>query len=116
VMIDILSGVLSGAGFAGELREKGGSGNTPHFQGALSIDCFGSVENFKAIMDRMVAYLKATEPAEGSSGVLVHGEREFAAEQDRRKNGVPYHRDVVERISKLAGEVGVPLPEPVGVA
>jgi L-2-hydroxycarboxylate dehydrogenase (NAD+) len=116
VMIDILSGVLSGSGFAGELRGMQGQGHTPHFQGALRIDAFGPLIDFKAIMDRMVAYLKATEPADGSSGVLVHGEKEWAAEQERRKNGVPYHRDVVERITKLAGEVNVPLPEPVGVA
>jgi len=113
VMIDILAGVLSGAGFAGELRGQGEAGHTPHFQGALRIDAFGPLVDFNAIMERMVAYLKATEPAEGSSGVLVHGEREFAAEQERNKNGIPYHRDVVERITKLAGEVGVPLPEPV---
>jgi LDH2 family malate/lactate/ureidoglycolate dehydrogenase len=116
VMIDILSGVLSGSGFAGELRGMKGSGHTPHFQGALRIDAFSPLIDFNAIMERMVAYLKSTEPAEGSSGVLVHGEREWAAEQERRKNGIPYHRDVVERITKLAGEVGVPLPEPVGVA
>jgi L-2-hydroxycarboxylate dehydrogenase (NAD+) len=115
VMIDILSGVLSGSGFAGELREKGGSGNTPHFQGALRIDAFSPLIDFKAIMDRMIAYLKATEPAEGSSGVLVHGEREWAAQQERQKNGIPYHRDVVERITKLSNEVGVPLPQAVAV-
>lgn len=115
VMIDILAGVLSGAGFCGELRERGGPGTTPHFQGALSIDGFGSPENFVAIMDRMVAYLKATEPAEGSSGVLVHGEREFNAEQERLKRGIPYHREVVGRLTELAQQVGVPLPEPVAV-
>ena len=115
VMIDILAGVLSGGGFAGELREAGLSGSTSHFQGALSIDGFGSVDNFKAIMDRMVAYLKATEPAEGSSGVLVHGEREILAEQGRLKNGIPYHKEVVGRLEVLASDVGVPLPAPVAV-
>jgi L-2-hydroxycarboxylate dehydrogenase (NAD+) len=116
VMIEILTGVLSGSGFAGELRGMKGSGHTPHFQGALRIDAFGPLVNFNAIMERMVAYLKATEPADGSSGVLIHGEREYLAEQQRRKSGIPYHRDVVERITRLAGEVGVPLPEPVGTA
>jgi LDH2 family malate/lactate/ureidoglycolate dehydrogenase len=115
VMIDILAGVLSGNGFIGEMRERGPSGYTPHFQGALSVEGFGSAENFTAIMERLVAYLKATEPAEGSSGVLVHGEREYTAEQDRSKNGIPYHRDVVERITKLSNEIGVPLPEAVAV-
>lgn len=115
VMIDILAGVLSGGGFAGELREAGKSGSTSHFQGALAIDGFGSVENFKAIMDRMVAYLKATEPAEGSTGVLVHGEREINAQTQREKDGIPYHREVVGRLEVLASEVGVPLPTPVSV-
>jgi LDH2 family malate/lactate/ureidoglycolate dehydrogenase len=114
VMIDILAGVLSGAGHIGELRD-GRSGATCHFQGALLIDGFGSVDNFKAIMDRLVAYLKATEPAEGSTGVLVHGEREVTIEQERLKKGIPYHREVVGRLTELASDVGVPLPTPVAV-
>lgn len=115
-MIDILAGVLSGGGFIGELRGPGGSNATSHFQGALAIEGFGSVDNFKSIMDRLIGFLKATEPVEGVREVLVHGERECTAEQERRKNGIPYHRDVVERITKLADAVGTPLPEPVGEA
>jgi L-2-hydroxycarboxylate dehydrogenase (NAD+) len=114
VMIDILAGVLSGGGHIGELRD-GRSGATCHFQGALSIDGFGSIDNFKAIMDRLIAYLKATEPAEGSFGVLVHGEREVNAERERLQKGIPYHREVVGRLEGLAGEVGVPLPAPVAM-
>ena len=113
VMIDILAGVLSGGGHIGQ--RDGSSGGTCHFQGALSIDGFGSVDNFKAIMDSLVAYLKATEPAEGSFGVLVHGEREVSAERERLHKGIPYHREVVGRLEVLAGEVGVPLPTPVAV-
>jgi L-2-hydroxycarboxylate dehydrogenase (NAD+) len=114
VMIDVLAGVLSGGGHIGELRD-GRSGATCHFQGALAVEHFGSVENFKAIMDRLVAYLKATEPAEGSLGVLVHGEREVSIEQQRLKDGIPYHREVVGRLTELASDVGVPLPTPVAV-
>jgi LDH2 family malate/lactate/ureidoglycolate dehydrogenase len=115
VMIDILAGVLSGGGFAGELRESVSSGGTCHFQGALLIDAFGGVDTFKSIMDRMITYLKATEAAEGSSGVLVHGEKEILAEKERTLKGIPYHRDVVDRIDVFAREVGVPLPKPVAV-
>jgi LDH2 family malate/lactate/ureidoglycolate dehydrogenase len=115
VMIDILAGVLSGGGFAGELRENVKSGGTCHFQGALAIDAFGGVATFKAIMDRMIAYLKATEASEGSSGVLVHGEKEILAERERLAKGIPYHRDVTERLDVVAGEVGIPLPKPVAV-
>jgi LDH2 family malate/lactate/ureidoglycolate dehydrogenase len=115
VMIDILAGVLSGGGFAGYLRENVKSGGTCHFQGALLIDGFGSVDGFKAIMDQMIEYLKATEPAEGSSGVIVHGEKEILAERERTLNGIPYHRDVVDRLEEVAAEVALPLPKPVAV-
>jgi uncharacterized oxidoreductase len=113
VMIDILAGVLSGGGFAGYLRENVSSGGTCHFQGALAINAFGSVDAFKAIMVNMIAYLKATEPSEGSSGVLVHGEKEILAEQERSLKGIPYHRDVIERLEPFAADLGVPLPTPV---
>ena len=99
VMIDILCGVLSGSTFVGELRGPGGPGTTPHFQGALSIEGFGSLDPFTATMDRMIDFLKATEPAEGSSGVMVQGEREYTIEQERLKTGIPYHREIVGRIT-----------------
>jgi L-2-hydroxycarboxylate dehydrogenase (NAD+) len=114
VMIDILAGVLSGGGFAGYLRENVSSGGTCHFQGALAINAFGSIDSFKAIMDNMIAYLKATEPSDGSAGVLVHGEKEILAEQERSLKGIPYHRDVIDRLEPFAADLGVPLPAPVG--
>ena len=115
VMIDILAGVLSGGGFAGELRESVSSGGTCHFQGALAINAFISPQEFKAIMERMIAYLKATEPSDGSTGVLIHGEKEVKAERERTLKGIPYHRDVVGRLEEFARDVGIPLPTPVGV-
>ena len=115
VMIDVLAGVLSGGGFAGELRESMSSGGTCHFQGALAINAFGPVDNFKAIMERMIAYLKATEPSDGSTGVLIHGEKEVKAERERTLKGIPYHRDVVGRLELFSKDVGIPMPAPVGV-
>ena len=115
VMIDILAGVLSGGGFAGELRESMSSGGTCHFQGALDIKAFSPVADFKTIMERMIAYLKATEPSDGSTGVLIHGEKEVKAERERSQHGIPYHRDVVGRLEEFSKELGIPLPTPVGV-
>jgi LDH2 family malate/lactate/ureidoglycolate dehydrogenase len=116
VMIDILAGVLSGGGFAGELRQSVSSGGICHFQGALDIKAFSPVADFKAIMERMIAYLKATEPSDGSTGVLIHGEKEIKAERERTLKGIPYHRDVTDRLEEFATELGIPLPAPVGVA
>jgi len=115
VMIDILAGVLSGGGFAGELRQSVSSGGICHFQGALDIKAFSPVIDFKATMERMIAYLKATEPSDGSTGVLIHGEKEIKIERERNLKGIPYHRDVVDRLKVFANETRLPMPTPVGV-
>jgi LDH2 family malate/lactate/ureidoglycolate dehydrogenase len=112
VMIDILCGVLSGCGFSAVMK-TGGSGATAHFVGALNIAGFRPLDEFTAMMDQMIRTLRETEPAEGAERVLVHGEKEFEALQDRRTNGIPLHPEIVGHLAKLASESGVPLPEPV---
>jgi L-2-hydroxycarboxylate dehydrogenase (NAD+) len=115
VMIDILCGVLSGCGFSAILK-SGGASATPHFVGALNIAGFRSLVDFKAMMDQMIRTLRETEPAEGAERVFVHGEKEFEALRDRRKNGVPLHPEVVDHLSRLANDTGARLPTPVGAA
>jgi L-2-hydroxycarboxylate dehydrogenase (NAD+) len=113
VMIDIFCGLLSGCGFSAILR-SGGSSATPHFVGAFNVAGFRPLEEFTAMMDEMIRTLRETEPAEGAERVLVHGQKEFEALQDRRRNGIPLHPEIVGNLKKLAGETGVPLPSPVG--
>ena len=112
VMIDILCGVLSGCGFSAILR-SGGASATPHFVGALNVASFRPLADFTAMMDEMVRTLKETEPAEGAERVYVHGEKEWLAYQERTRNGVPLHPEVVGSLETMAAEAGVSMPAPV---
>jgi L-2-hydroxycarboxylate dehydrogenase (NAD+) len=113
VMIDIFCGVLSGLGYALSIRTPGNHA-TAHFQGALLVDGFRPLPGFRTMMDEMIRALRETEPAEGAERVFVHGEKEFEAQRDRERNGIPYHPDVIRRIEQLGREMGVPLPAPTG--
>ena len=112
VMIDIFCGVLSGLGFSAGLKTAGQDA-TPHFQGALLVEGFRPLGGFRAMMDDLIRTLTETEPAEGAERVLVHGQKEFEARRDRERNGIPYHRQVVDTLEQLAREVEIPLPAPV---
>jgi len=108
VAVDVLCGVLSGAGYSSVLDAT--SWRTGHFLAALRIDAFRPAAQFKAMMDEMIRGLKAAEPAPGADRVYVHGEKELSTEEERRRLGVPLHRDVVASLRDLGAELGVPFP------
>jgi LDH2 family malate/lactate/ureidoglycolate dehydrogenase len=59
-------------------------------------------------MDRMLRMLRETKPARGHDRVLYPGLAEYEDEQDRRANGVPLHKEVLEWFDTMEGELGVP--------
>ncbi|MBM81858.1 MAG: malate dehydrogenase [Planctomycetaceae bacterium] len=116
-MVDLLTGVLSGANWGPFVppfwpRDEGqatrvGEG-VGHFFGAMRIDGFGPPEEFKQRVDDWITTLRASKPAEGTDGPLIPGDPEREAEQDRGPNGIPLTLPVVESLEKLARETGIP--------
>ena len=102
-MVEILCGILSGAGFAA----RNGRGPFQHMVAAYSIDAFIDVPEFKETMDDFLRTLKATPPAPGHERVLVPGQPEAEEEIERRAKGIPLHREVVESLRGLCAEFGV---------
>lgn len=114
LMVDILSGVLSGAGYADTLYPRNSEGkglpaNVGHFFGALRIDAFRPVDEFKATMDDLVRRLKATPKVAGQERVYIHGEKEFETAEQRQRDGVILHPAVVADLRAIAKEHGIPI-------
>lgn len=112
LLVDIMCGVLSGAGYADHLYPKTADGkplpsNVGHFFGALRVDSFCPLEEFKARMDDIIRRLKGSAKAEGAERIYIHGEKEFEEEERRRREGVPLHPRVVADLRKIAEETGV---------
>jgi L-2-hydroxycarboxylate dehydrogenase (NAD+) len=112
LMVDVLSGVLPGAGYADNMYLKDESGeprpaNVGHFFGALRVDGFRPVEAFKASMDDIIRRLKTTPKAVGQERIYIHGEKEYEITEDRLANGVILHPKVVADLKAMAEEFGV---------
>ncbi|MFY7825612.1 MAG: Ldh family oxidoreductase [Flectobacillus sp.] len=115
-IVDIFSGVLSGANFgpwvppfatagfmaAGEQVGKG----TGHFLGAMRIDGFRPADEFKADMDKWINRFKAAPAIDGKS-VLIPGDPERALEAHRKTNGIDLLEPVVNDLNALANRFGI---------
>jgi LDH2 family malate/lactate/ureidoglycolate dehydrogenase len=104
VMVEILCGLLTGLGFG---VEPSGRHNDGCFMACFKVDAFRPLAEFKKEVGEFIRYLKATPPAEGSSGVLYPGEIEHIKEQDRRKNGIEVEDSTWSRLRLLADEYKV---------
>ena len=111
VMVDILSGVLSGAVYGDVLDRKGARGrkesNTGHCFAAIDIERFRPLEEFTASMDDMLGALKDTPRAEGQERVYTAGEPEAETERLRRIQGIPVAPALVRQCNEIAADLRV---------
>jgi LDH2 family malate/lactate/ureidoglycolate dehydrogenase len=110
VVVDILCGVLSGAGYSMIVSSSTGVG---HFFAAWNVEAFQPLDEFKATMDEMQKMFRTAEPVEGAERVLLPGQREFETRAERERLGIPLHFRVVQDLERLAGEFGIAPPKPV---
>ena len=113
MLVDILSGVLTGVGFGATMsREKRVVG---HFFGAFRVDGFRPVEEFKEMMDEMIRDMKSTPRIRQDQPVFIPGQIECEMRMERLKNGIPLHEEVVEALQEYAREFGIEFPSPKSV-
>ncbi len=106
-MVEVLGSFLSGSVpsmFDSERFESG----YKHFFAAYHIAAFTDVDEFKVNMDRMLKTLRTSRPAPGHDRVLYPGLAEYEEEQDRRANGIPLHKEVVEWFDDMVSKLGIP--------
>ncbi|RYU95680.1 Ldh family oxidoreductase [Emticicia agri] len=116
-IVDIFSGVLSGAnfgpwvppfataGFHGVAAEQVGKG-TGHFLGAMRIDGFRPKEEFKESMDTWIKRFRETKHISGNP-VLIPGDPERELEKIRRTDGIPLNEKVIEDLKGLGERFNV---------
>ncbi len=112
LLVDILSGVLPGAGYANTIYPKTPEGkplpaDVGHFFGAVKIKAFRPPEEFKAAMDDIIRRLKNSPKAEGAERIYIHGEKEYEEAERRAKKGIPLGSKVEADLKALAQELKV---------
>jgi L-2-hydroxycarboxylate dehydrogenase (NAD+) len=108
VMVEILCSILSGAQSITQIAGQPDSeGRANQFFGALRIDSFLPVEEFKKSMDEMIEAYHALPKAEGVDRIHLAGEMEAALEKERTETGIPLHPSVIDSLQKLAKDLGL---------
>jgi len=105
ILVEIMCGVLTGTIAALGAAEPAARG---HFFGAIHIDSFRSVEDFKRDMDKLIRELKSTSPIAGQERVFVAGEIEFETAKERAAQGIPLHTSILEGLRELSQQLSVP--------
>ena len=112
LIIDILAGVLTGAGFGpsvGDLYKNMDSPqNVGQMVGAIDIGHFSDLKEFKDRMDKIIQGLKSVPPAKGVSEVLQPGEIEIRTQKRREVEGIPLNPNMIKELCQLGEEYGVP--------
>ncbi len=114
MMVDILSGLLSGNGHSARLQSGTPThGHVGHFHAAIRIDAFRDPTDWARDMQALYASVRAVRPIDGVEQVLVSGEREHRIRQDRLVTGIPLPRRVIEQLEQCATDCQVPFPRPL---
>lgn len=110
VMVDILSGVLSGSQFLDKVHgpydpvNRSGAG---HLMVALNVAAFQPLSEFHQKIDQYVRSLKDVPLAAGHEQVFYPGELEKQADAENRVRGLALPADTVADVVRVAREAGV---------
>ena len=110
LVVDMLSGVLSGSSFLSGVNGpyktdlKSGAG---HFLTAFHIEAFQPLAEFNARMEAFVAELKSVPLAKGTDEIFYPGEMEARADRRQRAEGIELPDDTVADLGRIAAGAGL---------
>lgn len=117
LMLEVLAGLLAGAGPSNCNRDLYGDVSGPqnigHLFLAVNPAAFLPDGSFSGRVDQLIRDLHDVPPAEGFSRVRLPGEQDQARRQERSREGVALASELVDELTNLGLRVGVPLPQPV---
>ncbi|MES3016922.1 MAG: Ldh family oxidoreductase [Bacteroidota bacterium] len=114
--VDILSAVLSGANYGPwvppfvaflEPSDNPVGDGIGHFLGAMRVDGFRPVDEFKFHLDNWIERFKSATPVSAEQGVIIPGEPELLAEKERKISGIPIIDAVYNDLNEVAEKLGV---------
>jgi len=115
-VVDILTGVLSGASYGPwappfpayiPLPAQMPGEGLGHFFGAMRVDAFRPKDEFLAEMDRWITRFRAAEPIDKEQAVLIPGDPERECEAKRTAEGIPLHGEVLKDLATLAEQLNI---------
>ncbi len=115
MFIDILAGVLTGAGFGRYVHNMYENWQDPQNVGhiflAIDINRFMPIDYFKERMDQYINEIKAEPKAPGVEEIFIPGEIEARRTIERKENGIVLPRKVAEELDEIGKRYGIKLSD-----
>ena len=117
-IVDIFSAVLSGGSYGPwappfpayiPLPQNMPGEGLGHFFGAMRIDAFRPVQDFKSNMDNWITRFRNATPIDPAQKVLIPGDPEREAETTRMMEGIPVVGPVVADLQEVGARFGIQL-------
>jgi uncharacterized oxidoreductase len=104
LVVEVLGGILSGAGAIGAPPGPGINGCLILL---VQIERFLPLADFTRQVRELVGFVKSAAPAPGVAEVMVPGEPEARSERERRAGGIPVEDETWRQIEVIAAELNV---------
>lgn len=120
LIIDMICGVLSGAGFGpgvGKHIQNPGQNASPQNLGhafiAINVETFMELSSFKSRVDQYLEALKTSDKAKDVEDIYYPGEKEYLTKTRQSKEGISFEKIVIDELVKVGQELGVAMKLPV---
>ena len=115
LVLEILTGVLTGAGFGQDhapdrLETPGAHHDLGHLFGVLDPAMFMPLELFTARIGQLRRDITQTPRVEGVARIYLPGELEYERRQERLQNGIPVQDSAPDALQELCNMLDLPSP------
>jgi LDH2 family malate/lactate/ureidoglycolate dehydrogenase len=110
-MVEVLAGILSGAGFVNP--HPGPEEMNGIFVLALDPARFVPLDQFRSQVDRLTAYVKTSRPMPGVGPVHVPGEKSREETARRRRQGIVLTQQIWQSLAGVLQDLGLPAEGPL---
>jgi LDH2 family malate/lactate/ureidoglycolate dehydrogenase len=110
VIVDLLSGVLSGSGFLSAVHspyQTAQKSNCGHFMIAIDIAVLQPLAQFNARMEAFIAELKSVPRARGFDEIFYPGEMEARNDLANRRDGLALAADTLTDLRRIGAQTGL---------
>lgn len=111
VALGLLAGTLNGAAFGKDVvdmtRDTATPTNTGQFIAAISIAAFADIDRFKATADDVFESIRSSATLPDYDSIRIPGEHRGETYEERSRNGIPLHPNLVKALSEIARELDI---------
>lgn len=108
-LIDVFTGVLSGAAWGKHVRHTidDKPSNVGHLFMVIDIDCFMDREIFFERLEKYIEEIKSSKKHPEADNIWIPGEKAWLTMKTREKIGIPLHKSIYEELIRTGEEYGV---------